>query len=184
MCKNLKYNIGNKSYLLLKPQIVRMQKEKFLGYIIFNKSFLENFIGELDKIHDLNLQLERSLPMIYQPAPWKNYHFGGYYLKQTKMAKVVPNFKEAIKYFNKTDLSQMCSVLDTLGVVRWRLNKKILEVIEHVWSIGGGMGEIPRRYNAKEITPEVIRAASFKDKLKLLKQHQLNKENHGLRCEF
>jgi DNA-directed RNA polymerase len=28
--------------------------------------------------------------MIYKPAPWKNYFFGGYYLKQTKMAKVHP----------------------------------------------------------------------------------------------
>ena len=81
MCKNLKYQVGNKSYLLLKPQILKETKTKYMGYIIFNKSFIENFIGELDKIHDLNLQLERSLPMIYNPAPWKNYSFGGYYLK-------------------------------------------------------------------------------------------------------
>lgn len=37
----------------------------YLGYIIFNKSFIETFVGELDKIHDLSLQLERSLPMVY-----------------------------------------------------------------------------------------------------------------------
>lgn len=55
MCKNLKYNIGNKSYLLLKPQILRETGKKYLGYIIFNKSFIETFIGELDKIHDLSL---------------------------------------------------------------------------------------------------------------------------------
>jgi DNA-directed RNA polymerase len=98
MCKNLKYKIGQKHYLLLKPQILKESTKKYLGYIIFNKSFIENFIGELDKIHDLNLQLERSLPMIYPPAPWKNFNFGGYYLKQTKMAKVIPNFREALKY--------------------------------------------------------------------------------------
>jgi len=60
------------------------------GYISFDQGFIETFVSELDKIHDLNLQLERSLPMIYRPAPWKNYFFGGYYLKQTKMAKVLP----------------------------------------------------------------------------------------------
>lgn len=98
MCKNLKYKIGKKSYLLLKPQVLKQSSSKYLGYIIFNKSFIETFIGELDKIHDLSLQLERSLPMVYQPAPWKNYLFGGYYLKQTKMAKVIPNFNEAIRY--------------------------------------------------------------------------------------
>jgi len=67
-----------------------------MGYVLFNKTFVEQFITELDKIHDLNLQIERSLPMIYQPAPWKNYYFGGYYLKQTKMIKIPPNLREAI----------------------------------------------------------------------------------------
>ena len=108
MCKNLKYKIGKKSYLLLKPQVLKEQHKKYLGYIIFNKSFIETFIGELDKIHDLSLQLERSLPMIYQPAPWKNFLFGGYYLKQTKMAKVIPNFNEAIRYLQKSDMTSMC----------------------------------------------------------------------------
>jgi DNA-directed RNA polymerase len=55
--------------------------KKYMGYVSFNKGFVEDFIGQLDKIHDLNLQLERSLPMIYPPAPWKNFFFGGYYLK-------------------------------------------------------------------------------------------------------
>ena len=55
MCKNLKYKIGKKSYLLLKPQVLKESNKKYLGYIIFNKSFIETFIGELDKIHDLSL---------------------------------------------------------------------------------------------------------------------------------
>lgn len=108
--------------------------------MVFNKSFVEKFVSELDKIHDLNLQLERSLPMIYKPAPWKNYNFGGYYLKQTKMAKVHPQFREAVKYLNRADLSNMCSVLNYLGSIEWRVNKKILDSIEHIWSIGGGLG--------------------------------------------
>jgi len=71
---------------------------KYVGYIQFNKAFIESFIEELDKVFDFNLQLERSIPMIYPPAPWKNYYFGGYYLRQTKMAKVMPNFREAVQY--------------------------------------------------------------------------------------
>ena len=90
MCKNLKYFIGKREYLLLKPQVIREGNKKFHGYIKFNKGFVEKFMSELDKIHDLNLQIERSVPMIYKPAPWKNYFFGGYYLKQTKLAKVNP----------------------------------------------------------------------------------------------
>ena len=44
MCNTLKYNVGNKSYLLLKPQIIKAEKTKYMGYVIFNKSFIENFI--------------------------------------------------------------------------------------------------------------------------------------------
>lgn len=57
-------------------------------------------------------------------------------------------------------------------------------MIEYVWSIGGGLGEIPKRFNDRLITPEMIRDSSFRDKLKLLKEHQKNRENHALRCEF
>lgn len=106
MCQNLKYHIGKREYLLLKPQKQRSDKSvKMQGYVVFNKGFVEKFVSELDKIHDLNLQLERSLPMIYKPAPWKNYYFGGYYLKQTKMAKVDPQFFEAVRYMKRADLS-------------------------------------------------------------------------------
>jgi len=122
--------------------------------------------------------------MIYPPAPWKNYFFGGYYLRQTKMAKVLPQFREAIKYMTKADLTQICQVLDTLGSVDWRVNKKVLEIIEHVWSIGGGLGKVPNRFIERIVTPEMIRDASFREKLKLLKEYQQNNEAHALRCEF
>jgi len=45
-------------------------------------------------------------------------------------------------------------------------------VIEHIWNIGGGLCMIPRRFNEREITPEMIFAASYREKLKLLKEHQ------------
>jgi len=184
MTKTLKYKVGRRDFLLLKPQTVRHGATHSQGYLVFNKSFVEKFISELDKIHDLNLQLERSLPMVYKPAPWKNYNFGGYYLKQTKMAKVHPQFREAVKYLNRADLTNMCNVLDYLSSIKWRVNSRVLEVIEHIWSIGGGLGEVPKRFNERSITPEMIREASFGEKLKLLKEHQQNKEQHGLRCEF
>jgi len=88
------------------------------------------------------------------------------------MAKVHPNFREAVKYLNRADLSNMCNVLNYLGSISWRVNKRVLETIEHVWSIGGGIGEIPKRFNERSITPEMIREATFREKLKLLKEHQ------------
>jgi DNA-directed RNA polymerase len=68
-------------------------------------------------------------------------------------------------------MSNMCQVLDILGQVKWRINRRILEIIEYVWSIGGGLGEIPKRFNERQITPEMIKLANFREKLKLLKEH-------------
>jgi DNA-directed RNA polymerase len=191
MCKNLKFKVGNHEYMLLKPQVVKNTSgpvgsgsQKFIGFVSFNKGFIEDFIGELDKIHDLNLQMDRSVPMIYPPAPWKNFFFGGYYLKQTKMAKVLPQFMEAVKYLNRTNMEPMCQTLDILGSVKWKLNMKILEMMEYIWSIGGGLAGIPKRYNDRTITPELFREAPFREKLKLLQEHQRNKESHCLRCEW
>jgi DNA-directed RNA polymerase len=73
---------------------------------------------------------------------------------------------------NRADLSNICNVLNTLGNVEWRVNRRILETIEYVWSIGGGLGEIPKRHNERIVSPEMIREASFREKLKLLKEHQ------------
>ena len=63
-------------------------------------------------------------------------------------------------------------MLDILGKVPCTLNNRVLDTIEYVWSIGGGLGKIPNRYNARTITPEMIKDAHFTEKLKLLKEHQ------------
>ena len=78
----------------------------------------------------------------------------------------------------------MCQVLDKLGQIPWKVNNRVLETIEYVWSIGGGLSAIPNRYNAREVTPQMIKEASFGEKLKLLKEHQQNCEAQGLRCSF
>jgi len=46
------------------------------------------------------------------------------------------------------------------------------------------MADIPKRHNDRQITPEMIKNSSFREKLKLLKEHQKNRETHALRCEF
>ena len=68
-------------------------------------------------------------------------------------------------------MAPMCNVLNILGRVKWRLNKNVLEMMEYVWSIGGGLGEIPKRFNERVITPEMLKEAPFREKLKLLKEH-------------
>jgi hypothetical protein len=44
MCQNLNFKVGNKNHLVLKPQVVKESTKKYLGYLIFNKNFIENFV--------------------------------------------------------------------------------------------------------------------------------------------
>jgi hypothetical protein len=49
MCTNLKYQIGKREYLLLRPIKERHSQNHLQGYLVFNKGFVEKFITELDK---------------------------------------------------------------------------------------------------------------------------------------
>lgn len=61
MIRNLKFQVGTHKMMLLKPTMMRKQGEgkksqfKTIGYITFNKGFVEEFITQLDKAYDLNL---------------------------------------------------------------------------------------------------------------------------------
>ena len=56
MIKNLKFFVGSKEMFLLKASKKRSQKDfKTTGIIEFDKAFIDKFVQELDKIHDLNL---------------------------------------------------------------------------------------------------------------------------------
>lgn len=55
----------------------------------------------------------------------------------------------AITYLKRTDLSNICNLLNVLGGIKWRVNKRVLEMIEYSWSIGGGLGEVPKRFNER-----------------------------------
>ncbi len=66
--------------------------------------------------------------MIYSPMPWKSFNIGSYYLRQTPLAKIVPDHKEASSLYEYNDVSIPMRVLDLLGQVKWRVNKSVLEV--------------------------------------------------------
>lgn len=133
----------------------------------------------------MNIQVKKSLPMIFPPLPWKNHKIGSYYLRQTAFSKIVPDHFEAASLYEKTDISKVMKVLDTLGSVKWRINKKVLDIVEYVWATGGGKSYIPKRFNERVVTNSMIKEAKdFKEKIKLLKESQINREMHSLRCDF
>jgi DNA-directed RNA polymerase len=44
---------------------------------------------------------------------------------------------------NYVDLSRLYNVLDIIARVPWRINDKVLKIVQGVWDAGGGIAEIP-----------------------------------------
>jgi DNA-directed RNA polymerase len=122
--------------------------------------------------------------MIYKPMNWKSLKIGAYYLRHSPFTKLKPEFNEAAKLFDFNDTSRVMNVLDDLGRIGWRVNKRILDVMEYIWANGGGKGYIPKRFNERIITRDMLRNIEFKEKISLLKEAQINRESHSLRCDF
>jgi|JI6StandDraft_1071083.scaffolds.fasta_scaffold02813_17 DNA-directed RNA polymerase len=81
--------------------------------------------------------MDRSLPTIIEPAPWVDYEIGGYYLRPTTIMRysLSGDQERAVKY---ADLSRVSGVLDILSKVPWKINPKILKIVEQIWLDGGG----------------------------------------------
>lgn len=122
--------------------------------------------------------------MIYQPQKWKNTSIGGYYLRQTNIAKIVPGHNQARSLYSFNDTSKVMKALDTLGSVKWRVNKKVLDLIEYIWQTGGDRASIPPKFNKNLVTKNMMFNSNFSQKLNLLQDGQLNRENHSLRSDF
>ncbi len=124
--------------------------------------------------------------MILPPMPWKNFKIGSYFLRQTTISKLLPGHVEASSLYDRHDVTKVMKVLDLLANVKWRINAKVLELMEHIWETGGGIAKIPKRYNKREITKAMINAekSDYRKRYELYKESKENKENHSLRSDF
>lgn len=117
--------------------------------------------------------------------PWRNYRIGCYFLRQTPFSKIPMDHIKTCRLYEHNNISSVVKSLDLLGQVKWRINTKVLNVVEYIWANGGGKGEIPKRYNERVITRSIIKETyQLRDKTILLKESQHNREMHSLRSDF
>ena len=118
---------------------------KFAGVLRIEENFIIYLLKNLEKTNSLFIQLNRSLPMIYKPAPWLDHEIGSYFQKPTNLMRTKGNeFQEnAIKF---SDLKNIYGILDYLGSTPWKINKNVLNIVKKIWETGGGKGEIPKRF--------------------------------------
>ncbi|XP_078438342.1 DNA-directed RNA polymerase 3, chloroplastic-like [Wolffia australiana] len=79
------------------------------------------------------------MPMLIKPTKWEGYDKGGHlflpsYVMRTHGAK---KQQEAIRSVPRKQLKKVFEALDTLGTTKWRINKRVLRIVEAIWSDGG-----------------------------------------------
>ncbi|KAJ7943280.1 DNA-directed RNA polymerase [Quillaja saponaria] len=128
------------------------------------------------------------MPMLVPPLNWTGYDRGAYlflpsYVMRTHGAK---QQREAVKWTPKKQLEPVFEALDTLGYTKWRVNKRVLSVIDRVWASGGRIADLVDREDLplpEEPDTEVeAEIRKWKWKVKNIKKE--NSERHSQRCDI
>ncbi|XP_044493476.1 DNA-directed RNA polymerase 1B, mitochondrial-like isoform X2 [Mangifera indica] len=127
------------------------------------------------------------MPMLVPPLNWTGYDCGAYlflpsYFMRTHGAR---QQRETVKRTPRSQLEPVFEALNTLGNTKWRVNKRILSVIERIWANGGclaGLVDLEDVPIPEEPgTEDVAEIKKWKWKVKAAKKE--NSERHSQRCD-
>ncbi|KAI3930292.1 hypothetical protein MKW92_051991 [Papaver armeniacum] len=128
------------------------------------------------------------MPMLIPPAKWIGYDKGAYlflpsYVMRTHGAK---QQREAVKQTPQKQIGPVFEALDTLGDIKWRVNKRLLGVVDRVWASGGKDAGLVERDDVplpeEPATEDEAELRNWRWKVKKVKKE--NSERHSHRCDL
>ncbi|GAV60087.1 RNA_pol domain-containing protein [Cephalotus follicularis] len=128
------------------------------------------------------------MPMLVPPVRWTSYDKGAYlflpsYVMRTHGAK---QQREAVKRAPREQLDPVFEALDTLGTTKWRVNKRVLHIVDRIWNSGGRLADLVDRNDVPlpEKTDTEDEALLRKWKWKTRSVEKENRERHSQRCDI
>ncbi|CAK9155961.1 unnamed protein product [Ilex paraguariensis] len=128
------------------------------------------------------------MPMLVPPVKWTGYDKGAHlflpsYVMRTHGAR---QQREAVKSASREQLKPVFEALDTLGSTKWRVNKRLLNVVDRIWSSGGRLADLVDRDDialpAQPDTEDEAVLRKWRWKVKSVKKE--NRERHSQRCDI
>ncbi|GAB4853640.1 DNA-directed RNA polymerase 3B, chloroplastic [Ancistrocladus abbreviatus] len=127
------------------------------------------------------------VPMLVPPRNWKGYDKGGYFFLPSYVMRTHGSRKQqdAVKRVPQKQMQKVFKALDTLGNTKWRINKRVLSVIEILWARGGNVGGLVDRKDIPLLEKTLSEDAEEIDawKWSVRKAKKINRERHALRCD-
>ncbi|KAJ8767841.1 hypothetical protein K2173_020781 [Erythroxylum novogranatense] len=126
-------------------------------------------------------------PMLIPPKKWKGYNKGGHlflpsYVMRTHGSR---QQQDALKSVPGKDMQKVFEALDTLGNTKWRVNRKLLDVVESIWESGGSIAGLVNREDIpipdKPDSDDLAIIQEWKWSAK--KAKKINRERHSQRCD-
>lgn len=126
------------------------------------------------------------VPMLVPPKKWKGYDKGGYLFLPSYMMRTHGSRQQqdAVRAAPAKQLQKVYEALDTLGNTKWRVNKRILSVVESIWASGGNIAGLVDREDVP--IPELLSNDLLevkKWKWNVRKAKKINQERHSQRCD-
>nr|XP_043612341.1 DNA-directed RNA polymerase 1, mitochondrial-like [Erigeron canadensis] len=128
------------------------------------------------------------MPMLIPPVNWTGYNRGGYlflpsYIMRTHGAK---QQRDVVKQTPKRQLDPVFGALNTLGATKWRVNRKVLGVVDRIWASGGRLADLVDRDDVplpeEPDTDDETEIKKWKWKVKTARKE--NRERHSQRCDI
>ncbi|CAK9142489.1 unnamed protein product [Ilex paraguariensis] len=128
------------------------------------------------------------MPMLIPPLNWTGYDRGAYlflpsFVMRTHGAK---QQRDAVKRVPKKQLEPVFEALNTLGITKWRVNKRVLGVVDRIWASGGRLADL---VDCEDVplpeepdTDDEAQIRKWKWKVKAAKKE--NSERHSQRCDI
>ncbi|CAL0308037.1 unnamed protein product [Lupinus luteus] len=127
------------------------------------------------------------MPMLVPPINWTGYDKGAYLFLPSHVMRVhgAKQQREAVKRAPKSQLEPVYEALDTLGDTKWRINKRVLSVIDQLWANGGRLADLVDREDIplpeEPDTEDEGEIRKWKWKVKAARKE--NNERHSQRCD-
>ncbi|KAF8392998.1 hypothetical protein HHK36_021239 [Tetracentron sinense] len=128
------------------------------------------------------------VPMLIPPKNWKGYDKGGHlflpsYVMRTHGAR---EQQDAVKSVPRKQIQKVFEALDTLGNTKWRVNRRVLGVVDKLWARGGNIAGLVDREDIP--LPEKLHWEDLTEiqkwKWSMRKAKKINQERHAQRCDI
>ncbi|KAJ9709460.1 hypothetical protein PVL29_001099 [Vitis rotundifolia] len=128
------------------------------------------------------------MPMLVPPLNWTGYDKGAYLFLPSYVMRIhgARQQREAIKRAPRKALEPAFEALNTLGNTKWRINKRVLGVIDRIWASGGRLADLVDREDVplpeEPDTEDEAEIRKWKWKVRAVKKE--NSERHSQRCDI